>query len=129
MDFIKNIFKDPSSFKAILNDPETQKYIQKYPMLKLFYLNPQVFLSPQNIQRNINIFKVDEKKIFESSNSGIFEPPEPFGSLNKHPNSQITNSSGISNINSFNNNNSIGIKETFGISGNDINYKEQYKDK
>ena len=39
------------------------------------------------------------------------------------------NSSGISNINSFNNNNSIGIKETFGNSGIDINYKEKYKDK
>ena len=33
------------------------------------------------------------------------------------------NSSGISNINSFNNNNSIEI------SGIDINYKEKYKDK
>jgi len=34
-----------------------------------------------------------------------------------------------SNINSFNNNNSIEIKETFGNSGIDINFKEKHKDK
>jgi len=109
MDFIKNIVKDPSLFKAILNDPETQNYIQNYPMLNLIYQNPQVFLSPHNIQRCKNIIKVDEKKNFESSNSGIYEPPEPFGSLNNNQNIQITNSSGISNIDSFNNNDSFNI--------------------
>ena len=65
MDFIKNMVKDPSLFKAILNDPETQNYIQNYSMLNLIYQNPQVFLSPHNIQRCKNIIKVDEKKILK----------------------------------------------------------------
>ena len=39
------------------------------------------------------------------------------------------NSSGISNIDSSNNNNSIETKETFVNRGIDINFKEQYKDK
>ena len=128
-DSIKNISKNPSLLKTYLNDPETRNYIQNNPILKLMYLNPQVFLSPQNAQRCKNIFKVDEKKIFDSSNTGIFAPPEPFESLNYNQKNQIMNSSGISNINSFNNNNSIEIKETFGNSGIDINYKETYKDK
>ena len=128
-DDIKNISKDPSFLKTFFNDPETRNYIQNNPVLKLIYLNPQVFLSAQNVQRCKNAFKVDEKKIFDSSNTRIFAPPEPFESLNNNQKNQIINSSGISNINSFNNNNSIGIKETFGSSGIDINYKEKYKDK
>ncbi len=33
MDLIKNIFKDPSLFKAILNDPKEQNYIQNNSIL------------------------------------------------------------------------------------------------
>ena len=64
-DFINNMAKDPSLFRAILNDPKTQNYIQNNLVLKLIFQNPQVILSPQNVQRSKNIFKVDEIKFLK----------------------------------------------------------------
>ena len=127
-DFIKNINKDPSFAEKNFSDPKIQKDIQDIPIFRLWFQNPEVYITPQNFQKILNMFKEDEKNMNEISNIGISIPPDPFSSLNNSQSSQIMNSSGkISNINSFNNNN-IGNKKIFENNGIDIDYKKVYKD-
>ena len=122
-DDIKNKLKDASSIEAVLRNPEIQKKIQNNPFIKLSFQNPHIFYSPQNFQKEQNIFQVNDKNIIENSNHGISVPPDPFGNLN---NNQIMNSSGqISNINFSNNNNIEKIFENIGI---EIDFKKEYKD-
>jgi hypothetical protein len=127
-EFLKNNSKDASIFEKAFRNPKTQNRIQNYPFLKLCFQNPQKYLSPHNIQKSQNVFKVNENNIIESSNIGISIPPDPFESLNNNQNSQITNSSGqISNINSLNNNNTEN-KEIFGNNGIEIDYKKEFRE-
>ena len=126
-DFIKNINKNPSFAEEFFSDPKIQKDIQDIPIMRLWFENPEVYITPQNFQKILNMFKEDEKNINEISNIGISIPPDPFASLNSNQSSQIMNSSGkISNNNSFNNN-SNGNKKIFGNNGIDIEYKIEYK--
>ena len=126
-DFIKNINKDPSFAEKFFSDPKIQKEIQDIPILRIWFQNPEVYITPQNFQKILNMFKEDEKNMNEISNIGISIPPDPFESINSNQSSQIMNSSGkISNINSFNNN-SIGNKNILGNNGIDIDYKKEYK--
>ena len=126
-DFIKNINKDPSFAEKFFSDPKIQKDIQDIPIFRLWFGNPEVYITPQNFQKILNMFKEDEKNMNEISNIGISIPPDPFESINSNQSSQIMNSSGkISNINSFNNN-SIGNKNILGNNGIDIDYKKEYK--
>jgi len=126
-DFIKNINKDPSFAEKFFSDPKIQKEIQDIPIFRIWFQNPEVYITPQNFQKILNMFKEDEKNMNEISNIGISIPPDPFESINSNQSSQIMNSSGkISNINSFNNN-SIGNKNIFGNNGIDIDYKKEYK--
>ena len=126
-DFIKNINKDPSFAEKFFSDPKIQKEIQDIPILRIWFGNPEVYITPQNFQKILNMFKEDEKNMNEISNIGISIPPDPFESINSNQSSQIMNSSGkISNINSFNNN-SIGNKNILGNNGIDIDYKKEYK--
>ena len=116
-----DIFKDPSQLELIF------KYfnMEEYPLMKIFFLNPQKFLAPQYFIKGYNIFKVDEKNLLESSRAGISVPPDPFGDLNSN---QMMKSSGqMSNDNAFNNNNN-GDKGIFGNCGSNIDYKEKFKD-
>ena len=126
--FINNINKDPSFAEKYFSDPKIQKEIQDIPIFRIWFQNPEIYLTPQNFQKLLNMFKLDEKNINECSNIGLSIPPDPFAGLNSNQNSQIMNSSGkISNINSFNNNN-IGNKKIFENNGIDIDYKKVYKD-
>ena len=125
--YIKNINKDPSFAEEFFSKPKIQKDIQDIPILRTWLQHPEIYLTPQNFQKILNMFKEDEKNIIESSNIGISVPPDPFGSLNNNQNIQTMNSSGqISNINFFNNN-SIGNKKIFGNNEIDIDYKKEYK--
>ena len=127
-DFIKNINKDPSFAEKFFSDPKIQKDIQDIPILRIWFGNPEVYITPQNFQKILNMFKEDEKNMNEISNIGISIPPDPFESINSNQSSQIMNSSGkISNINSFNNN-SICNKNILENNGIDIDYKKEYKD-
>ena len=125
---LKNVSKKRSLVENYFSDPTVQKKLLKIPIFKLWLQNPEIYLTPQNFQKIQNMFEINEKNIIESSNIGISEPPDPFGSLNSNQNSKIMNSSRqISNINSFNNNN-IENEEIFGKNKNDIDYQKEYKD-
>ena len=119
MEMWKIIRKDPTLLEMSLNNPVTNQMIQKNPFMKIILQNPKIFLTPQNIQKENNMFKKDEKNIIESSKTGISVPPDPFESLNSNQSNQIGDSlDKISNINSLTNNNT----------GINIDYKEKYKD-
>ena len=127
MESLKNLFNDPSSLENFLKDPYFQEVIQKSPLNKFICLNPQI-VTPQNFQKVKNVFYKNEKNIIESSKTEISVPPDPFGSLDNNQINQMMNSSGkITNINSFNKNNTPN-KEIIGNIGIDIDYKEKYKD-
>ena len=120
-DMMNNVLKDPSLLELTFNNPELKNKIKNNHFMRFCFQNPQITLTPQNFQKNRNIFKEDEININESS--VISAPQEPFGSLN---NIQMMNSSGqISNINTFNNDNT-GNKEIIGNNGINIDFKEKY---
>ena len=110
---LKNINKNGSLAKIIFSDPSVQKDIQEIPILKLWFQNPEIYLTPQNFKKIQNMFEVNEKDI-DCSNSEISVPPDPFGSLNSNQNSQIMNSS--------------QNKEIFGNNEIDIDFKKEYKE-
>ena len=119
MEMQEIIKKYPSLLEMFLNKPEAKQMIQNIPFLKVMLQNPQIFFTPQNLQKEENMFKKDEGNIIESSKTGISVPPDPFESLNNNQSNQMVDSSDkILNINSFTNNNT----------GIDIDYKEKYKD-
>jgi len=119
MHFWYIISKDPFLLEMTLKNPGLNQIIQKNPFLKVMLQNPQIFFTPQNIQKEENMFKEDEGNIIESSKTGISVPPDPFESLNNNQSNQMVDSSDkISNINSLTNNNT----------GINIDYKEKYKD-
>ena len=119
MHFWYKISKDPSLLEMTLKNPGLNQIIQKNPFLKVMLQNPQIFFTPQNIQKEENMFKKDEKNIIESSKAGISVPPDPFENLNNNKSNQMGDSlDKISNINSLTNNNT----------GINIDYKEKYKD-
>ena len=108
-----------------LNHPEMKNRIQNNHFVKFCFQNPQIVLTPQNFQKEKNMFKENEKNINESSATIISGPQEPFRSLN---NIQMMNSSDqISNINTFHNDNA-GNKEIIENNGINIDYKEKYKE-
>ena len=126
-DLLKNIIKRRYLVENYFSDPRVLKDILEIPILKLWFQNPEIYLTPQNFQKIQNMFEIDEKNNIENSNIGISVPPPPFGSFNSNQSSQIMNSSGqISNINSFSNKN-IENKEIFGNNEIDIDYKKEYK--
>jgi len=110
---LKNINKNSFLAKIIFSDPRVQKEFQEIPILKLWFQNPEIYLTPQNFKKIQNMFEVDEKNI-DSSKSEISLPPDPFGSLNSIQNSQIMNSS--------------QNKEIFGNNENVIDFKKEYKE-
>jgi len=112
-DFLKNINKAGSSAENYFSDPRVQKHIQKIPILKLWFQNPEIYLTPQNFKKIQNMFEVDEKNI-DCSKTEISVPPDPFGSLNSNQNSQIMNSS--------------KNKEIFENNEFDIDFKKEYKE-
>jgi len=127
-DLMKNMIKDPSLLATIFNIPELKIKCQNDPIFKLFYQNPKIFLSPQILQKNLNMLEKDRKNIIESSKTEISVPPDPFENKNNNHNNQMMNSSEqISYINTFNNNSS-GNKEIFGNNDIDIDYKEKHKE-
>jgi ubiquilin len=122
-DIMNTILKDPSLLEISLNNPKLKNKIQNNQYLKFCIQNLPIGLSPHNLQKEQNMFKEDEININESSTISV--PQEPFGSLS---NIQMMNSSSqISNINTFNNDNTgnKGIIENNEIN---INYKEKYKE-
>ena len=110
---LKNINKNGSLAKLIFSDPSVQKDIQETPILKLWFQNPEIYLTPQNLKKIQNMFEFDEKNI-DCSNSEISVPPDPFGSLNSNQNSQIMNSS--------------KNKKIFRNNEIDIDFKKEYKE-
>ena len=124
-DMMNKILKDPSFIEMALNHPEMKNRIQNNHFVKFCFQNPQIVLTPQNFQKEQNMFKENEKNINESSATIISGPQEPFRSLN---NIQMMNSSDqISNINTFHNDNA-GNKEIIENNGINIDYKEKYKE-
>ena len=110
---LNNINKNGSLAKLIFSDPSVQKDIKRIPILKLWFQNPEKYLTPQNFIKIQNMFEVDEKNI-DWSNSEISVPPDPFGSLNSNQNSQIMNSS--------------KNKKIFRNNEIDIDFKKEYKE-
>jgi len=93
LEIMNNMIKDPLLLKKACNTPEMKKIIQSLPLLKLALQNPEKVLAPEVMQMVQNLFKKDEKRMIESSNTGFSVPPDPF------ENSQILNSSEKNNIN------------------------------
>jgi len=125
---INDMIKDPSLLTTFFNSPELKEKSQNNPIFKMFYQNPQIFLSPHILQKDLNMLKKDEKNIMESSRSVISGPPDPFESLNNNHNNQMMNSSEqISDTNTINNEN-IKNKEVLGNIGINIGFKEKYKE-
>jgi len=125
INMMNNMFKDPSLVEMVLNNP-VLRTIQNNPYCKLGFLNPQMMFNPQNIQMSVNMFKKKENNSNESSNAGgIFQPPDPFGSLNNNQINKMMNSS--EQIPSTNNNN-IRNKENYSNREISSDYKEKYKE-
>ena len=87
IEIMNNMIKDPLLLEKAFNSPEMKKDIQSLPLLKSALQNPQKTLAPEVMQMVQNVFKKDEKRMIESSNTGISVPPDPF------ENSKILNSS------------------------------------
>ena len=85
--------KDPSFLEICLKNPKIKDKIKNNPFIKLNLQNPQLMIAPIFLQMNQNIFKKNENNQDENSNSEIFKPPEPFGSLNINQFNQKKNSS------------------------------------
>jgi ubiquilin len=126
---MNNVFKDPSSIEAILNEPIIRTRFLNNPLLKMFLQNPQIMMSPQNIQLAQMMFGANRKNPIENNSDKNSVPPDPFGNLNNNQINQIMNSLGQNqNINTFNNNSNARNEENYRNSEMNIDYKEEYKE-
>ena len=89
MNILLNLSKDPSMLEMWLKNQKNQDLIKNNPLIKLSIQNPQFLFDPQVLEMNKNLFKKNEGNPDENPNSEIFNPPEPFGSLNNNHFNQI----------------------------------------